>query len=132
MTSTPWATQEIATALRVTAPDGSDVRILCATARGSMIRFSLPPGATSKAVAHRTVEEIWHVVSGEGRLWRVFGDAQEVTRLAPGLSLTIPTGTAFQFRNDGAAPLQIVAVTMPPWPGEGEAIVATGTWPATD
>ena len=131
MTSTPWATQEIATALRVAAPDGSVVHILCATVRGSMISFSLEPGAVSKAVAHKTVEEIWHVVSGEGRLWRGFGDGQEVTRLAPGLSLTIPTGTAFQFRNDGDEKLRIVAVTMPPWPGEGEAVVVIGAWTAT-
>jgi hypothetical protein len=38
----------------VLAPDGSEVRILAATARGSMAQFTLPPGAVSKAVAHRS------------------------------------------------------------------------------
>src|SRR5580704_7111133 len=93
MTSDVWHTQEVATAPAVTAPDGAEVRVLCATERGSMIRFTLQPGAISKAVAHRTVEEIWYVVSGAGRLWRKLGDQEEITDLAPGLSLTIPPGT---------------------------------------
>jgi mannose-6-phosphate isomerase-like protein (cupin superfamily) len=131
MPSTAWQTQQIDGALLVAAPDGSQVRILCATARGSMISFSLDPGAVSKAVAHKTVEEIWYVVAGRGRLWRRQAEAEEVTDLASGLSLTIPIGAQFQFRNDGDQPLQIVAVTMPPWPGEGEAVVVIGAWAAT-
>jgi len=131
MTATPWETQEIATAPRAVAPDGSAVRVLCATARGSMIAFTLPAGAVSTAVAHRTVEEIWYVVAGNGRLWRQQAEAEDETNLQPGLSLTLPVGVRFQFRNDGDAPLQIVAVTVPPWPGEGEAIVTEGKWAAT-
>jgi mannose-6-phosphate isomerase-like protein (cupin superfamily) len=131
MPSTAWQTQEIATAALVAAPDGSEVRILCATERGSMISFSLEPGAVSKAVAHKTVEEIWYVIAGRGRLWRRQGDSEEITGLAPGLSLTIPVGAQFQFRNDGDQPLQIAAVTMPPWPGEGEALAVIGAWTAT-
>jgi mannose-6-phosphate isomerase-like protein (cupin superfamily) len=131
MPSTAWSTQEIATAAHVTAPDGSDVRILCAVARGSMIHFSLASGAVSKPVAHRTVEEIWYVVAGSGRLWRKLGASEEVVDLVPGFSLTIPVGTSFQFRDDGDEALEIVAVTMPPWPGDGEAFVVNGAWPAT-
>jgi mannose-6-phosphate isomerase-like protein (cupin superfamily) len=131
MASATWQTQEIAAATLVTAPDGSAVSILCAGARGSMISFALPPGAVSKAVAHRTVEEIWYVVAGAGRLWRLQGRAEEIVALTPGLSLTVPVSARFQFRNDGDAPLQIVAVTMPPWPGDGEAFVVEGPWTAT-
>jgi len=130
MTPRVWDTQEIGAATRVTAPDGSTVSILCASARGSMISFALPPGAVSRAVAHKTVEEIWYVVAGQGRLWRRSDGAEEIVDLAPGLSLTIPVGAQFQFRNDGDAPLQIVAVTMPPWPGESEAYAAIGAWAA--
>lgn len=131
MTSTPWITQAIADAPRVAAPDGSDVRILCATERGSMISFSLAPGTVSRAVAHKTVEEIWYVVAGRGRLWRGRRDAAEEIELAPGLSVTIPAGARFQFRNNGAETLRIVAVTMPPWPGGSEAETAIGAWPTT-
>jgi mannose-6-phosphate isomerase-like protein (cupin superfamily) len=128
MSATPWSTQEIADAPVAAAPDGSTVRVLCATTRGSMILFSLPPGAVSKPVAHRTVEEIWYVVAGAGRLWRRLGREEAVTDLAPGLSLAILAGTHFQFRNDGETPLRIVAVTMPPWPGDPEAEIVAGTW----
>jgi mannose-6-phosphate isomerase-like protein (cupin superfamily) len=131
MNSGAWDTQEIGSAPAVTAPDGSEVRILCATERGSMISFTLRPGAVSKPVAHRTVEEIWYVVAGAGRLWRRFGGDEAVTDLAPGLSLTIPLGTQFQFRNEGAEALQLVAVTMPPWPGDDEAYAVAGLWEAT-
>ena len=131
MPANPWDTQEIATAPLVTAPDGSAVRVLCATARGGTATFTLEPGAVAKAVVHRTVEEIWYVAAGRGRLWRKAGEAEQIVDLAPGLSLTLPVGTRFQFRNDGAGPLEIVAVTMPPWPGEGEAMRADGIWPAT-
>jgi mannose-6-phosphate isomerase-like protein (cupin superfamily) len=131
MTSTPWETQEIASAPRVRAPDGSAVRVLCATARGGTATFSLEPGVVAKAVVHRTVEEIWYVAAGQGRLWRKHGEAEQIVDLAPGLSLTIPVGTCFQFRNDGTDALHIVAVTMPPWPGEDEAMPVDGVWPAT-
>jgi mannose-6-phosphate isomerase-like protein (cupin superfamily) len=131
MTSTPWETQEIGKAPLVTAPDGSTVRVRCATDRGSTIVFVLERGAVSKGVAHRTVEEIWYVVAGQGRLWRQRGDDEEIAALAPGVSLTVPVGTRFQFRNDGDVPLQIIAVTMPPWPGGEEADIVKGVWVAT-
>jgi mannose-6-phosphate isomerase-like protein (cupin superfamily) len=110
------------------APDGSEVRILCATSRGGMASFTLPPGAVAKAVAHHTVEEIWYVVSGRGRLWRKRGAAETVTDLVPGVSAAIAPGTHFQFRCDGAEALSILAATMPPWPGEGEACFVDGKW----
>jgi mannose-6-phosphate isomerase-like protein (cupin superfamily) len=64
-------------------------------------------------------------------MWRRQGQDETVVPVAPGLSLAIPLGTRFQLRNDGAEPLAAVAVTMPPWPGENEAYVVEGKWPAT-
>ena len=46
----------------------------------------------------------------------------------PGVCLTIPLGARFQFRAFGGEPLSAIGVTMPPWPGEGEAIVVEGPW----
>jgi mannose-6-phosphate isomerase-like protein (cupin superfamily) len=115
----------------VMAPDGSEVRILCRVAGGSMAHFSLPPGTISKPVAHRTVEEVWFVVAGRGRMWRRLGAREETVDLAPGVSITIPVGTRFQFRCDGAEPLAAVGVTMPPWPGLDEAYAVEGAWAAT-
>ena len=113
------------------APDGSEVRILAIASRGSMAHFKLPPGAVSKAVAHKTVEEVWYIVSGRGHMWRRLGDAEEITQLAKGVALAIPAGASFQFRCDGAEPLEAVGVTMPPWPGMDEAFDVAGVWTPT-
>jgi mannose-6-phosphate isomerase-like protein (cupin superfamily) len=115
----------------VLAPDGSEVRILLSLARGSMAHFLLPPGQVSKAVRHRTVEEIWYVLSGEGEMWRSVNDHEDVAPLSPGTCLTIPIGTVFQFRSLGEQPLAAVAITMPPWPGDGEAEMVAGKWQPT-
>lgn len=86
-----------------------------------MAHFRLEAGACSSAVAHRTVDELWYVTAGVGELWRKQGEVEEVTALTQGVCVSIPAGVAFQFRADGAEPLEIVAVTMPPWPGNDEA-----------
>jgi mannose-6-phosphate isomerase-like protein (cupin superfamily) len=111
------------------APDGSDVRILLALSAGSMAHFELAPGRTSVAVAHRTVEEIWYFLGGRGEMWRRQGDREEVVTVEAGVCVTIPLGTAFQFRCLGDQPLSAVAVTMPPWPGAEEAYAVVGRWP---
>ena len=113
------------------APDGSDVRVLLRLAGGSMAHFELAPHRTSTAVTHRSVEEIWLVLSGRGEMWRRQGDHEAVVPLEAGVCLTIPRGTHFQFRSLGEVPLAAVGVTMPPWPGEGEAIVVPGPWAPT-
>lgn len=112
----------------VLAPDGSEVRLLVSGQRGSMAHFRLQPGQVAQAIVHRSVEELWYVTSGRGRIWRKSGEAETVTELLPGLSLTIPVGTAFQFRCDGTEALDIVGVTMPPWPGADEAVFVKGRW----
>jgi mannose-6-phosphate isomerase-like protein (cupin superfamily) len=45
------------------APDGADVRVLLRLAGGSVAHFALGPGQVSRAVTHRTVEEIWYVLA---------------------------------------------------------------------
>lgn len=112
----------------VLAPDGSEVRILLGLDRGGMAHFQLPAGQTSLAVTHRTVEEIWYVVAGRGEMWRKQTEREEIVLLAPGVCVTIPLGTHFQFRALGSEPLEVVGVTMPPWPGADEAIVVPGCW----
>jgi mannose-6-phosphate isomerase-like protein (cupin superfamily) len=110
------------------APDGSEVRLLCRTDRGSMAHFALAPHAVSRAVAHKSVEEVWYFLRGRGRMWRRRGNAETTVQVASGVSIDIPTGTHFQFRNDGDEPLEAIAVTMPPWPGADEAFPVAGTW----
>src|SRR5712691_10795005 len=77
------------------APDGSEVRVLCQLSRGGLAVFTLAPKAISKAVAHRTIEEVWYFISGQGRMWRKLGEHEEVVEVGPGVSISIPTGTHF-------------------------------------
>ena len=128
---TSLMTTRLGSAPDAMAPDGSEVRLLSRTSRGSMAHFALAPHAVSKAVAHKTVEEIWYFVRGNGRMWRRLESAEEVTEVTAGLSVSIPTGTRFQFRNDGEEPLEAIGVTMPPWPGADEAFEVEGVWEPT-
>jgi mannose-6-phosphate isomerase-like protein (cupin superfamily) len=126
-----FETRNIAATPDAIAPDGCEVRLLGWLPPGSMAAFRLPAHSVSKAVAHRTVGEIWYFTAGYGRMWRKLGDREEITEVAPGVSITIPKGTQFQFRCDGGGALEAVAVTMPPWPGADEAYPVTGVWVQT-
>ena len=110
------ATRQLPNDADTLAPDGAEVRILCSLAGGSAAHFHLAPGAVSRAGHHRTVEEIWYIVEGEGEMWRRMGAHEVVVTLTPGLCLTIPLGTSFQFRAGHDTALSALAVTMPPWP----------------
>lgn len=111
------------------APDGSDVRVLLGLPAGSMAHFELAAGKVARAVTHRSVEEVWYVVGGRGEMWRRQGEREETIELEPGVCLTIPRGTHFQFRASATQAVSAIGVTMPPWPGEGEAIGVDGPWP---
>ena len=113
------------------APDGSDVRVLLSVAGGSVAHFELGAGQISIAVEHRTVEEIWYFLRGRGEMWRKSGEQEEVVEVTPGVCVTIPRGTRFQFRAFGEAPLAALGVTIPPWPGEDEATLVEGPWEPT-
>ncbi len=62
------------------APDGSEVRVLAGLGGGSAAHFRLAPGAVSRAGRHRTVEEIWYIVAGQGEMWRRDGEREEIPR----------------------------------------------------
>jgi mannose-6-phosphate isomerase-like protein (cupin superfamily) len=113
------------------ATDGSDVRILQTLSGGAMAQFSLAPGQTSTAVTHRTIEEIWCFLSGRGEMWLKQAGREELVPVEAGVCVTIPLGTHFQFRSLGNEPLVALATTMPPWPGDGEAVVVPGRWAPT-
>lgn len=127
----PFATITLPAKPDVLAPDGSEVRLLHRLTGGSMAHFKLAPGQIAKAVVHRTVEEMWFIVSGSGQMWREQNSRQEIVPLAFGTAITIPVGTKFQFRASDSEALGIVGVTMPPWPGEDEAAFVQGAWTAT-
>lgn len=111
------------------APDGSEIRLLHSLAGASVVHCRLPAGAVTTPVRYRSVEEVWFFLAGAGQVWRKQGEVEQILDVAPGLSLTIPLGTDFQFRNTGEVPLEFIIATTPPWPGEDEAVALdTGAW----
>ena len=110
------------------APDGSEIRLLPEVEGASMVHCQLGVGVVTQAVTHRTVSELWYVLAGKGEIWRKQGEKEDVTILEVGLGLSIPLGTHFQFRNIGDVPLEMILVTLPPWPGADEAILVENYW----
>jgi mannose-6-phosphate isomerase-like protein (cupin superfamily) len=120
------------------APDGSEIYLRIGAPEGatraSLCEVRLAAGAVSRPVRHRSVEEIWYVLEGEGTVWRsAAGGEGELVAVRPGDALVIPTGWRFQFRAGPAAPLRFLCYTAPPWPGPDEALPAEpgGLGPAT-
>lgn len=110
------------------SPAGAEIRHLIEGETGSMIHSTVPAGQVNRATVHATVSEFWHVLSGEGQIWRQDSSGEETTVLRTGVSVDIPVGTAFQYRCTGAHPLQFLCVSMPRWPGDKEATVIEGPW----
>ena len=113
------------------APDGSTVWPLGSEADGGLALCRLPPGVATAPVRHRSVEELWYVVSGEGEISRRHGARDPfVESLRPGACVDIGLGLTFQFRSTGTDELSMVLLTMPEWPGSDEAVPQPGlaTW----
>jgi mannose-6-phosphate isomerase-like protein (cupin superfamily) len=129
--SVAWQTAHVRPALDLLAPDGSEIRLLVRTERASMVHCTLPRGQVTRAVHHRSVQELWFCLAGAGELWRRVADREEVVELSPGTAVTIPTGAAFQFRTIGHQSLELVIASLPAWPGPDEAVRVDGRWPPT-
>ena len=110
------------------APDGSEIRPLVKLKGGSYVHCTLQSKRTSFPVSHRTVDEMWYFIGGKGKVWRKLGEHEEEVEVGPGFCITIPQGTHFQFQNTGSEPLRFLIVTMPPWPGNHEAVRVKGRW----
>jgi mannose-6-phosphate isomerase-like protein (cupin superfamily) len=126
-----WESAHVKPKYDLLAPDGSEIRLLVSLPRASMVHCTLQPGHVTRATLHRSVEEVWFCLAGAGQVWRRSAYSEEVVDLAPGVALSIPLGVSFQFRASGAQPLELVITTIPPWPGEDEAIFVDGPWEST-
>jgi len=113
------------------ALDGSDVRGLLAADGGTFAHLELGPGQTSRAVTHKSIDEIYYFLGGRGEMWRRQDAHEETVPVDAGTCLTVPARTDFQFRAYGFEPLAMLVVAMPPWPGGDEAVEVTGPWEPT-
>ena len=110
------------------APDTSEIRLLVDGEHGGFAHCLLPAGKVSSAVRHRTVEELWYVLEGEGEIWRARDGEDRLDRVKPGDSVRVCVNTSFQFRAGERNDLKLLLATMPPWPGPQEAIRVVGKW----
>jgi mannose-6-phosphate isomerase-like protein (cupin superfamily) len=124
-------TSRIPSKAEARSPAGAEIRFLMDGETGNMIHSTVAPGQVNRATVHATVSEFWHILSGQGRIWRRDGTGEEVTVLEAGVSIDIPVGTAFQYRCDGPDPLRFICISMPRWPGDDEATVIEGPWTPT-
>jgi len=92
-----WKTSELGDGYDYLAPDRSEIRLLLGFARGGIAHCTLPAGATSAPVAHKTVDEVWYFLEGVGQVWRKKGDVEEVANVAAGRCLSIPKRRHFSF-----------------------------------
>lgn len=113
------------------SPAGADIRYIMDGTTGNMIHSTVPPGQINRATVHKTVSEFWYVLEGAGEIWRRHGTQEKTTKLVPGVSIDIPVGTVFQYRNVGQVALKFICISMPPWPGDQEASHVDGIWSPT-
>lgn len=110
--------------------DGSVIRALPGVGQVESVHCTLPKGGVIQASRHKTVSQIWYVLSGTGELWlEPPSHKGQVTPLAAGTAVTVPLGYSFQFRNTGSADLEIFIVNTTPWSGAGELIPVANHWP---
>lgn len=123
---------DVATKPSYAAPDGSLIYLLGDEESGGLAECVLPPASATVPIHHRTVEELWYVISGDGEISRREGTLPpELTKLAAGTCIDIGQRITFQFRNIGVElPLRMLLLTMPRWPGPDEAVAvpALATW----
>jgi mannose-6-phosphate isomerase-like protein (cupin superfamily) len=113
------------------SPAGADIRYLLNAETGNMIHSTVPPRQVNRATVHATVNEFWYILEGHGEIWRNNGVESCVVVLDPGISIDIPVGSAFQYRNLSDKELKFICVAMPPWPGDSEASHVEGIWQPT-
>ena len=88
------------------APDGSEIRLLIDGRHhappGSLVKVTLPADRVSRPVLHRTVEEVWYVLEGRGRVWR-WPDSAPAESAPP---LDVSPGDAVAIPNRVAVPVE--------------------------
>jgi mannose-6-phosphate isomerase-like protein (cupin superfamily) len=97
-----------------TTKDGSEIRELLAHRNSSIVRQSLaearlPAGASTTPHYHPQTEEIYYILSGQGRM-RI--DA-ETSAVGPGDAVAIPPGRTHQITNVGDQPLVFLCCCAP-------------------
>lgn len=102
-----------------TTKDGSEIRELLAhrnscIAKQSFAEARLPVGASTTPHYHPLTEEIYYILSGEGRM-RIAEDVQSV---GPGDAIAIPPGAEHEISNTGSETLVFLCCCAPAYEHE--------------
>jgi mannose-6-phosphate isomerase-like protein (cupin superfamily) len=106
--------QNLGAAACFTTKDGSQIRELLAH-RNSAIRNQslaearLAPGASTTPHYHPRAEEIYYILTGQGRM-RI---GAETAAVGPGDAIAIPPGLTHQITNTGQEPLAFLCCCAP-------------------
>ena len=97
-----------------TTKDGSIIRELIhpdlqGNKKQSLAEATIPPDCITELHRHVKSEEIYHILSGTGRMVL----EMEQFEVGPGDSVLIPPGTPHQIQNTGAVPLKILCCCAP-------------------
>jgi mannose-6-phosphate isomerase-like protein (cupin superfamily) len=82
--------------------------------RQSLAEASILPGGATLLHRHRDSEELYHILSGTGRMTL----GPEEFAIAPGDTVLIPPGTPHRLRNVGAEPLRLICACSPAYQHE--------------
>jgi mannose-6-phosphate isomerase-like protein (cupin superfamily) len=96
--------------------DGSSIRELAhpawtAAQNQSLAEATLPPGEATAEHFHERTEELYHFVSGRGRM-RL---GEEEAEVEAGDCVVIPPGTPHKLWNTGGEPLVLLCCCAPPY-----------------
>lgn len=110
--------------------DGSEIRELMHPAghgveRQSLAEATVPIAGRTLMHLHRQTEEIYHFVSGRGRMW--LGD--EVFAVAQGDTVVIAPGIAHRVENTGRGPLRILCACAPAYSHEDTVLLEPAPGP---
>lgn len=99
--------------------DGSSIRELVGVPSGnatqqSVAEATVPPGGKTIEHYHRTTEEVYLFLGGEGRMR--LGD--EEAAVSGGDTVVIPPGVRHRLWNEGAEPLVLLCCCAPPYRDE--------------
>ena len=106
--------------------DGSAIRELAGPAwtvarNQSLAEATVPPGGETDEHYHVRAEELYHFVSGAGRM-RLGDEEQEV---AAGDCVVIPPGVSHKLWNPGTEPLVLLCCCAPPY-HHGDTVMTGG------
>jgi len=104
--------------------DKSEIREIMAPANSRIERQSLAeaivyPGDSTELHLHKTIEEIYYILEGEGNMWQ---DGEE-RAINPGDAIANPPGIPHYITNTGDTPLVFLCICVPNYTHEDTELV---------